>query len=70
MANYIQATLWDDTNTSHGTLTMAGSSVSVDFTCSDFFSIAGRAATAADLPPPAQGAISLLSLACSGIDGS
>lgn len=69
MANYIQATIYDDTSSQKGQITMTAESQPDAFDCSSFMTAMSGAATGLDLAPPVQGAVTLLSLVCLAAGG-
>ena len=70
MANYIQATIYDDTSSQKAQVTMSATSESDDFDCDSLLGTMGAAATALDLDPPVQGAIAFASVLCGLFSGS
>lgn len=70
MANYIQATLYDDTSSQKGQITMSATSESDNFDCDAFFGAMNGAATSLDLAPPIVGATVFAQIICDAIEGN
>jgi hypothetical protein len=70
MANYIQATIYDDTSSQKGQITMSAASEPDAFDCNSFVTAMNGAATGLDLDPPIQGATVLASLICLAVGSS
>jgi hypothetical protein len=70
MANWIQATMYDDTSSQKAQITMSASSQSADFDCGTVLGAMNGLATGLDLAPPVVAATVFAQVVCAAASGS
>jgi hypothetical protein len=70
VANYIQATIYNDASDQQGQITMNGSSDSAEFDCADVLGEMNGMATTMDLPAPIVGATVFAQVICQEAENS
>ena len=69
MADWIQATMYDDTHSQKAQITMSASSQSADFNCETVLGTMNGVATGLELAPPIVGATIIAQVVCDAVTG-